>query len=86
MECFPGIGGEIVVILAICSSFINFAISESTQPFLDAVGIGFLFLFYGICVVLSLSGGIAMYVWWKSWRRRCAPRYFQFLAERGNNI
>lgn len=86
MECFPGVGGEIVVILAISSSFINFTISETTQPFLNAVGMGYLFLFYGICVVLSLVAGMAVYIWGKKWRRRCAPRYYEFLAERGGNI
>ncbi|KAE8145963.1 MFS transporter [Aspergillus avenaceus] len=86
MECFPGVGGEIVVILAVCSSFINFTISETTQPFLNAVGMGYLFLFYGICVILSLVGGMMVYIWGKQWRRRCAPRYYQFLAERGGNV
>ncbi|UCK57641.1 hypothetical protein AFCA_000557 [Aspergillus flavus] len=79
MECFPGVGGEIVVILAISSSFINFTISETTQPFLNAVGMGYLFLFYGICVVLSLVAGMAVYIWGKKWRRRCAPRVFSIL-------
>lgn len=40
MDCFPGISGELVVVLAICSSCVNFAISESVQPFIDKVGYG----------------------------------------------
>lgn len=85
MECFPGVGGEIVVILAICSSIINFIISETTQPFYEATGPGWLFLFYGICVIISLAAGMAVYVWGKKWRRKCAPRYYKFLQERGGN-
>ncbi|OJI85423.1 hypothetical protein ASPTUDRAFT_118102 [Aspergillus tubingensis CBS 134.48] len=86
MECFPGVGGEIVVILAICSSIINFIISETTQPFYEATGPGWLFLFYGICVIISLAAGMAVYVWGKKWRRKCAPKYYKFLQERGGNI
>lgn len=86
MECYPGVGGEIVVILALCSSFINFAISESTQPFLEKVGYGFLTLFYGIWVTLSLVGGAVVYIWGKRWRKRGAKRYYAFLAERGGNF
>lgn len=85
MECFPGVGGEIVVILAVCSSIINFAISYSTQYFLDAVGYGYLMLFYGICVTLSLVAGFAVYIWGKSWRRRCSNRYYRFIAEKGGS-
>jgi hypothetical protein len=40
MECFPGVSGEMVVILAICSSLINFAFSYSVQPFINAAGYG----------------------------------------------
>ncbi|KAK6603112.1 hypothetical protein H4I96_05880 [Botrytis cinerea] len=36
MESFPGLAGELVVILAMCSSMVNFAISYSVQPFIDA--------------------------------------------------
>ncbi|KAB8275019.1 hypothetical protein BDV30DRAFT_237044 [Aspergillus minisclerotigenes] len=62
MECFPGVGGEIVVILSTCSFFIDFTISEMMQPFLNAVAMGYLFLFYDICVVLSLVAGMAVYI------------------------
>ncbi|KAI5212396.1 MFS general substrate transporter, partial [Aureobasidium subglaciale] len=54
LECFPGIGGELVVVLAICSSCINFAISYSVQPFTEAAGYGYTFLFFGPCVLYSM--------------------------------
>lgn len=82
MESFPGVGGEIVVILALCSSFINFVISETVQYFVDAVGYGWVMVFFGLCVALSLVGGMVVYYCGKSWRRRCAARYYRFLAER----
>ncbi|KAI4824878.1 MFS general substrate transporter, partial [Aureobasidium sp. EXF-8846] len=58
MECFPGIGGELVVVLAICSSCINFAISYSVQPFIEAAGYGYAFLFFGLCVLCSMLAAI----------------------------
>ena len=82
MESFPGIGGEVVVILAVCSSLINFAIAYSAQYFVEAAGYGYMMLCYGLCVVASLAAGIACYLWGKEWRRRCAPRYYRFLAEK----
>ncbi|KAF1344827.1 major facilitator superfamily domain-containing protein [Delphinella strobiligena] len=59
MECFEGTAGELVVVLACCSSLINFAISESVQPFIDRVGYGWTFTFFGCCVLgsLVLAGG-----------------------------
>jgi MFS family permease len=82
MECFPGIGGELVVVLAICSSCINFAFSYSVQPFIDATGYGWAFLFFGLCVLASMLAAIPMYIYGKSWRRRCAPRWRKWLAEK----
>lgn len=82
MECFPGISGELVVVLAICSSCINFAISYSVQPFIEATGYGYAFLFFGICVMCSMIAAIPMGIYGKSWRRRCAPRWRQWLSER----
>jgi hypothetical protein len=77
------ISGELVVVLAICSSCINFAISYSVQPFINAVGYGWVFTFYGFCVLASMAAAIPMTIWGKEWRRRCAGRYYQFLRERG---
>lgn len=82
MECFPGIGGELVVVLAICSSCINFAFSYSVQPFIDATGYGYAFLFFSLCVLSSMLAAIPMVIYGKSWRRRCAPRWRKWLAER----
>lgn len=45
MERFPGLAGELVVILAMCSSMLNFAISYSVQPFFDATEYGWTFSF-----------------------------------------
>ncbi|KZF20415.1 MFS general substrate transporter [Xylona heveae TC161] len=82
MDCFSGISGELVVVLALCSSCINFAISYSTQPFLDRVGYGWLFFFYGILVVLSNLAAFPVIVYGKAWRKRCMPRYQEFLGQR----
>ncbi|KAH9819816.1 MFS general substrate transporter [Teratosphaeria destructans] len=82
MECFPGISGELVVVLAICSSCVNFAISYSVQPFIDAAGYGWVFTFYGVCVVLSMAAAVPMMWWGKSWRRRCAKTYCSFLDKK----
>ncbi|KAJ6111885.1 hypothetical protein N7523_007946 [Penicillium sp. IBT 18751x] len=81
MECFDGLSGELVVVLAICSSLINFAISYSVQPLIDATSYGWAFTFFGILVVLSVCMGGPMIIWGKRWRRNCKPRYEQFLAE-----
>ncbi|KAK5131150.1 hypothetical protein LTR08_001298 [Meristemomyces frigidus] len=83
MDCFPGISGEIVVVLAICSSLINFTISETTQPLINAVGYGWAFTFYCLCVIASTIMAIPLLVFGKSWRKRCGPRYYKFLSERG---
>ncbi|KAM0723140.1 hypothetical protein Q7P37_001340 [Cladosporium fusiforme] len=83
MDSFPGISGEIVVILAICSSCINFAITQSLQYFIDATSVGPVFTFYGIMVMLSMAAAVPMSIWGKSWRRRCAPKYREFLSMRG---
>ncbi|KAL0254531.1 hypothetical protein SLS55_010008 [Diplodia seriata] len=77
------ISGELVVVLAICSSCINFAISYSVQPFINAAGYGWTFTFFGICVLASMLAAVPMYVYGKSWRRRCAVKYRDFLRERG---
>lgn len=85
MECFDGISGELVVVLAICSSLINFAISYSVQPFINTTNYGWTFTCFGILVVVSVMLGIPMMIWGKSWRRKCKSRYEQFLAETGRN-
>lgn len=82
MECFPGIGGELVVVLAICSSCINFAISYSVQPFIDATGYGWAFLFFGLCVLCSMLAAIPTIIYGKAWRRKCAPKWRQWLSEK----
>ncbi|KAH7062595.1 major facilitator superfamily domain-containing protein [Macrophomina phaseolina] len=83
MDCFPGISGELVVVLAVCSSCVNFAISYSVQPFIEAAGYGWTFTFFGICVLASMGTAVPTAVYGKSWRRKCAGRYRGFLRERG---
>ncbi|KAJ6131682.1 hypothetical protein N7471_006897 [Penicillium samsonianum] len=85
MECFDGISGELVVVLAICSSLINFAISFSVQYFIEATNYGWAFTCYGMLVVLSVLMSIPMIIWGKTWRRKCKGRYEQFLAETGRD-
>lgn len=84
MECFPGIGGELVVVLAICSSCINFAFSYSVQPFIDATGYGYAFLFFGLCVLSSMLAAVPMIIYGKAWRRQCAPKWRKWMSEREN--
>lgn len=79
------ISGELVVVLAICSSLINFAISYSVQPFIDATSYGWAFTFFGILVVLAVLMGIPMIIWGKTWRRQCKGRYEKFLSEAGSD-
>ncbi|KAI9925610.1 hypothetical protein ASPWEDRAFT_114297 [Aspergillus wentii DTO 134E9] len=83
MECFDRISGELVIVLAICSSLINFAISFSVQYFINATNYGWTFTCFGILVLLSMAMGAPMLIWGKSWRRKCKKRYEQFLAETG---
>ncbi|KAB2578390.1 putative MFS-type transporter [Lasiodiplodia theobromae] len=83
MDCFPAISGELVVVLAICSSCINFAISYSVQPFINAAGYGWAFTFFGLCVLASMLAAVPMSIFGKSWRRKCASKYREFLRERG---
>ncbi|KAB5542553.1 major facilitator superfamily domain-containing protein [Coniochaeta sp. 2T2.1] len=83
MECFPGISGELVVVLAMCSSLVNFAISYSVQPFINAAGYGWTFFFFGMCVLASMAAAIPLLKYGKRWRAWKAPRYYQFLEEVG---
>ncbi|KAL2838965.1 major facilitator superfamily domain-containing protein [Aspergillus pseudoustus] len=81
MECFEGVSSELVVVLAIFSSCINFAMSFSVQPFIDATDYGRTFTFFGGLVVGSTALAIPGLVWGKSWRRWCAARYWRFVNE-----
>ncbi|KAI1629195.1 putative MFS transporter [Exophiala viscosa] len=81
MECFEGISGELVVVLAICSSCINFAMSFSVQPLIDATDYGRAFTFFGCLVLGSMALAVPLNIWGKSWRSRCAERYHRFVAE-----
>lgn len=81
MERFSGVAGELVIILAMCSSMINFAISYSVQPFVNTTGFGRPFLFYGMCVLASIRGGGVLMVHGKDWRMKCAARYRRYVNE-----
>ncbi|KAL3431492.1 major facilitator superfamily domain-containing protein [Aspergillus tetrazonus] len=81
MECFEGISSELVVVLAICSSCVNFAISYSVQPFIEATDYGRTFTCFGGLVLCSMAMAVAGVKWGKSWRRRCASRYWKFVSE-----
>ncbi|KAF4447191.1 hypothetical protein F53441_9238 [Fusarium austroafricanum] len=83
MDCFPGISGELVVVLAMCSSMVNFAISYSVQPFIDAAGYGWTLTCFGILVLLSVSAAILLVLFGKRWRIAKGPRYYKFLEEVG---
>lgn len=81
MDCFRGIGSELVVVLAIFSACINFAVSFSCQQFLTAVGYGWLCFTYGMLVISCNALSIPVMFWGKSWRKRCADKYFKFVEE-----
>ncbi|KAL4932543.1 putative MFS transporter [Aspergillus undulatus] len=81
MECFEGVSSELVVVLAICSSCVNFAMSFSVQPLIEATDYGRAFTFFGALVLGSLALAIPGLIWGKSWRRRCARRYWEFVKE-----
>ncbi|KAL3459683.1 major facilitator superfamily domain-containing protein [Aspergillus heterothallicus] len=81
MECFEGVSSELVVVLAIFSSCINFAMSFSVQPFIDATDYGRTFTFFGALAAGSTALAVPGLIWGKSWRRWCAPRYWRFVKE-----
>ncbi|KAL4940607.1 hypothetical protein BDV06DRAFT_230196 [Aspergillus oleicola] len=81
MECFEGISSELVVVLAICSSCVNFAMSFSVQPFIEATDYGRAFTFFGALVLCSVALAVPGIIWGKSWRRMCAARYWKFIEE-----
>ncbi|KAF5722398.1 major facilitator superfamily transporter [Fusarium mundagurra] len=83
MDCFPGISGELVVVLAMCSSMVNFAISYSVQPFIEAAGYGWTMTCFGIMVLLSVLAAIFLVLFGKRWRIAKGPRYYKFLDEVG---
>ncbi|KAL4971719.1 major facilitator superfamily domain-containing protein [Aspergillus desertorum] len=82
MECFEGISSELVVVLAICSSCVNFAISYSVQPFIEATDYGRTFTCFGALVLASMAMAGAGVRWGKSWRRQCASRYWKFVSQK----
>ena len=77
------ISGELEVVLAICSSLVNFAISYSVQPFINVANYGWTFFFFGLCVLASILAAIPLVIFSKRWRTAKAPRYYQFLEEVG---
>lgn len=81
MDCFRGISGELVVVLAIFSACINFAVSYSCQEFLTAVGYGWLMFFWAMLVLSANASAVLVMFQGKSWRKRSADRYFKFVAE-----
>ncbi|KAJ0413903.1 major facilitator superfamily domain-containing protein [Aspergillus carlsbadensis] len=81
MECFEGISSELVVVLAICSSLVNFAISYSVQPFIEATDYGRTFTCFGALVLASMAMAGVGVRYGKAWRRRCAGRYWRFVEE-----
>lgn len=81
MDCFRGISGELVVVLAIFSALINFAVSYSCQEFLTAVGYGWLMFFWGMLVLTANGSCVLVMKYGKGWRKRSANRYFKFVEE-----
>lgn len=79
------ISGELVVVLAMCSLLVNFAISYSVQPFINAAEYGWTFFFFGLCVLASMIAVIPLLKYGKHWRAWKAPRYYTFLEEVGGS-
>jgi len=59
---------------------------QSLQYFIDATSMGPVFTFYGYMVMLSMVAAVPMGIWGKIWRRRCAPRYREFLSTRDEQL
>jgi hypothetical protein len=76
------LSGELVVVLALCSSMINFAISYSVQPFINRVGYGWVFVFFGLCVLASMVAAVPAMIFGKRWRSRRAKRYYAEVSGR----
>ncbi|KAG5764757.1 hypothetical protein H9Q72_007173 [Fusarium xylarioides] len=74
MDCFPGISGELVVVLAMCSSMVNFAISYSVQLFIEEAGYGWTMTCFGAMVLLSVLAAIPLVLFGKRWRIAKGPR------------
>ena len=81
MECFLRVSGEMVMILTMYSSLINFAFSYSVEPFTNTAGYGWTFTFFGLVVFASMVAAIPMIMYGKGWRIRCAPKYYRFVNE-----
>ncbi|GMG60210.1 unnamed protein product [Ambrosiozyma monospora] len=81
MDCFRGVGGELVVVIAMCNSLINFAFSYSVQPFIDATNYGFTGLFFALMVLSVLLLSIPTLIYGKKWRSRWAKTYYHFIEE-----
>lgn len=60
---------------------INFALSYSVQPLINAVGYGWAFTFFSICVLASMLAAIPLMWYGKSWRAAKASRYYKFLED-----
>lgn len=81
MESFPGLAGELVVVLALCSSLVNFALSYAVQPFVDSAGYGWAFFTFGLLVLASMVAGVPLMIYGKRWRRAGMPKYRRFQQE-----
>jgi hypothetical protein len=58
---------------------INFAFSYSVQPFINAVGYGYTFLFFGLMVLLSMAMAVPLIMYGKRWRTKAMPKYRECL-------
>lgn len=81
MDCFRGISCELVVVLAIFSSCINFASSFSCQQFLESCGYGWLFFTWGMLVMTVNASSVFAIIFGKRWRKNSAEKYFKFVEE-----
>jgi hypothetical protein len=62
---------------------VNFAISYSVQPFIEAAGYGWTMTCFGIMVLMSVLAAIPLVLFGKRWRISKGPRYYKFLDEVG---
>ncbi|KAH6959805.1 major facilitator superfamily domain-containing protein [Ilyonectria sp. MPI-CAGE-AT-0026] len=81
MDCFPGVEGELIVVLSIIAPALNIGITFGINTFIETHGFGNAFLCFSMIVLFSFILAVPTYIWGKSWRRRVAPKWRAWLAK-----
>ncbi|KAL3469495.1 MFS transporter [Aspergillus californicus] len=81
MDCFPGVEGELIVVLSIIAPVLNIGITFGINTFIETHGSGNTFLCFSMIVLFSFILAVPTYIWGKSWRMRVAPQWRAWLAK-----